>query len=188
MKLIVGLGNPGPEYENTRHNAGFMAVDTLAESFEFDPFKLSSKFNAELSQGTIAGEKVILTKPHTFMNLSGRAVRQILDYHKLWLPDLIVIYDDVNVPKGELRIRKNGSAGGHNGMKSIIQELGSEDFVRIRLGIEPLRPQKTPLEDYVLGHFSQRGKVLMRENLEKIPGIIQTLLEKGVEKAMSEYN
>jgi peptidyl-tRNA hydrolase, PTH1 family len=188
MKLIVGLGNPGKEYENTHHNAGFMALDRLAEHFDLGEFKPSSKFKATVAEGEIEGEKVILAKPQTFMNLSGRAVRDILSYYKIWLPDLVVIYDDVAIPKGELRIRKNGSAGGHNGMKSIIQELGSEEFVRVRLGIEPLKPLKVPLENYVLDRFSARGMALFRINLDKVPSIIETLLKNGVEKAMAEFN
>lgn len=188
MKLIVGLGNPGKEYETTRHNAGFMAVDRLADEFGFGPFKLAAKHKAELTEGAIGGEKVLLAKPQTFMNLSGQSVRSILQFHKIAPSDLIVIFDDVAIPSGTLRIRPDGSAGGHNGMKSIIQELGSQDFVRVRLGIEPKQPLRIPLEDHVLGRFTKHETALMQENLEKIPSIVKTIVEEGVEKAMAGYN
>lgn len=188
MKLIVGLGNPGKEYESTRHNAGFMAVDRLAKEFGFPPFKLSAKHKAEISEGQIEGEKVILAKPHTFMNLSGQAVRPLIQFHKLPLADLVVLYDDIMIPQGTLRIRPVGSAGGHNGMKSIIQELAGQDFTRVRLGIEPPPLLKIPLADYVLGKFSKSELDAMHEVIEKIPALLQTLLKEGMEKAMAKFN
>jgi peptidyl-tRNA hydrolase, PTH1 family len=188
MKLIVGLGNPGKEYESTRHNAGFMAVDRLVDEFGFGPFKLASKHKAEIVEGAIGGEKVLLAKPQTFMNLSGQAVRSLAQFYKVAPSDLIVIYDDVAIPSGSLRIRPDGSAGGHNGMKSIIQALGTQNFVRVRLGIEPKQSSRIPLEDHVLGKFTKHEAELMQENLEKIPAIVKTIVEEGVEKAMAEYN
>ncbi len=188
MKLIVGLGNPGKEYEKTRHNAGFMAVERLADEFGFGPFKMVAKHKSELAEGSIGGDKAILAKPQTFMNLSGHAVRSLSQFYKIDLSDLIVIYDDVAIPNGTLRVRPDGSAGGHNGMKSIIQELGGQGFARVRLGIEPKQPSRIPLEDHVLGKFTKHEATLMEENLEKIPLVIKTIIEDGVEKAMAEYN
>jgi PTH1 family peptidyl-tRNA hydrolase len=188
MKLIVGLGNPGTKYEKTRHNAGFKAVEFLAEHFELDPFKEVSKHKAQLSEGQIEDEKVILAKPQTFMNLSGQTVRSLLQFYKLELSDLIVIYDDVAIGSGSVRIRPDGSAGGHNGIKSLIQELGSSEFLRVRLGIAPLVPFQGDLEDYVLGRLSEEEAVMLTGNLKKLPEIISFLLEDEVEKAMHEYN
>ena len=188
MKLIVGLGNPGKEYENTRHNAGFMAVERLADECEFGSFKLAAKHKAEIVEGNIGGVKTILAKPQTFMNLSGQSVRSLAQFYKIALPDVIVLFDDVAIPSGTLRVRPEGSAGGHNGMKSIIQELGGQGFVRVRLGIEPKQPSRIPLEDYVLGQFTKREVALMEENMEKIPMVVTTIVEEGVEKAMAEYN
>jgi len=188
MKLIVGLGNPGKEYSNTRHNAGYMAVDELASHYGFDAFKLSAKHKADLAEGEIDGERVILLKSRTFMNLSGQAVRSVMQFYKIPISDIIVIFDDVAIPAGYLRIRPNGSAGGHKGMQSIIQELGTPDFIRVRLGIEPSQPLKIPLEDHVLGQFTKKEKALMGENLKKIPFVIQIIFQEGVEAAMAEFN
>lgn len=188
MKLIVGLGNPGKEYENTRHNAGFMALDRLAGEFDFPSFKFSEKHKAEISEGQIGGEKVLLAKPHTFMNHSGQAVRPLVQFHKIPHGDLVVLYDDIMIPQGTLRLRPEGSAGGHNGMKSIILELGAQDFPRVRLGIEPPADLKMPLADYVLGKFSKSELAAMHELIEKIPDLIQTLLKEGTEKTMAKFN
>jgi len=188
MKLIVGLGNPGFEYENTRHNAGFKAVERLADEFGFGPFQLVAKHKAEIAEGNIGDEKAILAKPQTFMNLSGQAVRTLTQFYKVEPSDLIVLFDDVAIPIGTLRIRPDGSAGGHNGMKSIIQELGGQSFPRVRLGIEPKQPSRIPLEDYVLGKFTKHEAELMQENLEKIPAVVKTIISDGVEKAMCEFN
>jgi len=188
MKLIVGLGNPGKEYEYTRHNAGFMAVERLADEFGFGSFKLVAKHKAEVSEGNIVGEKAILAKPQTFMNLSGQSVRSLAQFYKVEPSDLIVIFDDVAIPFGSLRIRPDGSAGGHNGMKSIIQELGGQRIARVRLGIEPKQNSRIPLEDYVLGKFTKSELALLQENLEKIPALVKAIIEEGVEKAMAEYN
>jgi PTH1 family peptidyl-tRNA hydrolase len=165
-----------------------MAVERLAEEFDFAPFKLAAKHKAEVAEGNIGGEKAILAKPQTFMNLSGQAVRSLAQFYKVGLSDLIVIFDDVAIPSGTLRIRSDGSAGGHNGMKSIIQELGGQGFARVRLGIEPKQNSRIPLEVYVLGKFTKGELALMQENLEKIPSAVKTLIESGAEKAMAEFN
>ena len=188
MKLIVGLGNPGAKYEKTRHNAGFKAVEFLEEHFSFDSFKEVSKHKSQLSEGQIEDEKIILAKPQMFMNLSGQAVRSLLQFYKLELSDLIVIYDDVAIGSGSVRIRPDGSAGGHNGIKSLIQELGSSAFLRVRLGIAPLDEFKGDLEAYVLGRLSDEEVILLTGNLKKLPEIVSFLLKGELEKAMHEYN
>ncbi|MFC1734097.1 aminoacyl-tRNA hydrolase [candidate division KSB1 bacterium] len=189
MKLIVGLGNPGKKYENTRHNVGFMAVQWLVDSFAFEPFKKSAKHKCEMTEGFIGSEKVILMKPQTFMNLSGQAVQSVAQFYKIPVEDAIIISDDVNIDTGTLRIRRSGSAGGHNGLKSIIQELGTDEFVRVRIGIKPLIEFKGDLEDYVLGKLTKDEQVkVMTEVMSDLPNIIEVLLNEGVEKAMHQFN
>lgn len=188
MKLVVGLGNPGKKYEKTRHNAGFMGVDFLAKYFGFDKFKKSDKHKCEMAEGNIVGEKVILMKPQTFMNLSGQAVRSVVQFYKIPIGDLIVIFDDVDLPSGKLRIRPSGSAGGHKGMKSVIQELGADEFIRIRFGMAPPSSFKGDLNDYVLGKLTLTQKKLLTENIKKFPQILEVLLKEGVEQAMQEFN
>ena len=188
MKLIVGLGNPGKKYEETRHNAGFMGVDYLAKHFGFEKFKKADKHKSEISEGKIGSEKVLLIKPQTFMNLSGQAVRSVARFYKIPMGDLIIIFDDVDLPSGKLRIRPSGSAGGHKGMKSVIQELGTNDFVRIRFGMAPPSSFKGDLEDYVLGKLTFSQKKFLTGNIKELPQILEVLLKEGVEQAMQEYN
>lgn len=188
MKLIAGLGNPGKEYEKTRHNAGFMGVEYLADFFRFVDFKKADKFKAEISEGVIGGEKVFLVKPQTFMNLSGCSVRGLMDFYKISLPDFIVIFDDADIDSGALRVRRSGSAGGHNGVKSIIQELGTGDFLRVRLGISPMADFKGALEDYVLGKFSEEEMDLLKKNLERLPKIVEGVMKGEAEEVMNENN
>ncbi len=153
MKLIIGLGNPGKEYEKTRHNAGFLALDKIAGNFQFPISNFNSKFNAEISQGIINNEKIILAKPMTFMNNSGQAVQAISDYYKIDLENIIVIHDDLDIPLGEFKISKNKNSGGHKGVQSIIDCLGTKDFTRIRIGIDSERNKKIPTEKFVLEKF-----------------------------------
>lgn len=187
MKLIAGLGNPGRQYEKTRHNAGFMAVDFLAEHFNLE-FKKSDKYKCELAEGQLLDKKVILLKPQTFMNLSGQSVQSVASFYKIDLSDIIVIHDDVDIASGNLKIRPSGSPGTHNGMRSVTQLLGSEDFIRIRLGIAPLSEFKGPLEDYVLGKLSDEEVSLMEGNVKKLSPLFETLFRKGIEEAMQEFN
>ena len=188
MKLIVGLGNPGDKYKNTRHNAGFMAVDYLAQHFGLGVFKDAERFKSKLLEGNINAETTLLMKPQTFMNLSGEAVQSVMHFYKIPIEDLIVIYDEAELPFGTIRIRPNGSAGGHNGMKSIIKMLGTQDFVRIRIGIKPPESFKGALEDYVLGKITEDQKNDMNSVIETIPNILDVLAFDGIEKAMSEFN
>ena len=158
MKLVVGLGNFGKEYENTFHNLGFAAIDRTAEILGFKFSK--EKFRAKLAEGKIGGEKVVLAKPLTYMNLSGLAVSDLADFYKIDLKDLLIIYDDFDLKKGFIRIRERGSAGTHNGMRNVIKELGTGEFPRIRIGFKPDTPMVIPLIDYVLSGIKEEDKPL----------------------------
>ncbi len=163
MYLIVGLGNPGGRYDNTYHNVGFAAVDLVAESMDVAIKKKSCK--ALIADAFVGGEKVILAKPQTYMNLSGESVRELMDYYKIPMEKLIVMYDDYDLPVGSLRIRPHGSSGTHNGMRNIVSELGSTEFARIRIGIKPLNPVMG-IMDYVLSERSRAVKEIMAPALE----------------------
>lgn len=184
MYIIVGLGNPGKQYENTRHNMGFLAVDLLAEKYNIDVNKI--KFKALVGEGRIAGQKVLLVKPQTYMNLSGEAVRQAMDFYKIDPEELIVIYDDIDIPTGTFRIRKKGSPGTHNGMRNIFQHIQTNDFPRIRVGIGS--GKKENLIGYVTGGISKSEKELLEDALTKSADAAACIIEKGIDKAMNEYN
>lgn len=186
MYLIVGLGNPEKKYDKTKHNVGFDAIDEMIDEYDIPSSGISMK--GMYGKGFIGGEKVMVMKPLTYMNLSGHAVRAFVDYYNIDVQsELIVIYDDVDMAAGQLRIRKKGSAGSHNGMKSIIQMLGSTDFTRIRVGIGP-KPVKWDLADYVLAPFPKDERVKVDGVIEDIPDIIKTIVEDGVDIAMTRYN
>jgi len=184
MYIIVGLGNPGKQYENTRHNMGFLAVDLLAEKYNIDVNKI--KFKALVGEGRIAGQKVLLVKPQTYMNLSGEAVRQAMDFYKIDPEELIVIYDDIDIPTGTFRIRKKGSPGTHNGMRNIFQHIQTNDFPRIRVGIGS--GKKENLIGYVTGGISKSEKELLEDVLKNSADAAACIVEKGIDKAMNEYN
>ncbi len=189
MKLIVGLGNPGKKYEKTRHNVGFMAAQWLVDSFAFEPFKKAAKHKCEMTGGFIGDDQVVLIQPQTYMNLSGQAVRSVAQFYKIKQKDVIVISDDVNIDTGTIRVRPSGSAGGHNGLKSIIQELGTDEFIRVRVGIAPLSEFKGDLEDYVLGKLTKDEQAkIMVEVMTNLPDVIEVLLNEGIEKCMQKYN
>ena len=186
MYIIAGLGNPGRKYVGTRHNMGFEALDAVAAKYNISIKK--SKFNALYGEGSIEGEKVILVKPQTFMNLSGESIREFKAWHKVEPSQIIIIYDDVSLPVGKMRIRPKGSAGGHNGIKSIIYQLNTEEFPRIKIGVGSPENPGFVLADYVLGRFTKA------EVKELIPMAIKTadavgeIIRNGVEKAMSAFN
>lgn len=187
--LIVGLGNPGEKYHRTRHNIGFMVVDALADRWHISlsPHK---RFQAEFGEGTVRGATVQLLKPTTYMNNSGQSVRAVLDWYKRSPQSVLVVYDDLDLPLGKLRLRLNGSAGGHNGMRSLIAHLGTQDFPRLRLGIGNPRQaggEKDAIP-HVLGKFSPAEDAILAEVLELATGAIETSLRDGVEKAMNLYN
>lgn len=185
MKIITGLGNPGDKYAGTRHNAGFAALLRLSDKADIRIDR--SEHKALTGHGIIEGEKVILAMPQTFMNLSGEAVSGLLHFYKCGPEDLIVIYDDIDLDTGRLRIRKQGSAGGHNGMKSIIRLIGTEDFVRIRIGIGH-KPSQMDLADYVLGRFSGEDLPVMRKAADDAADAAQMIIGSGADAAMNKYN
>lgn len=183
MYVIAGLGNPGKKYENTRHNIGFITLDFLAERHDIKINKIKHK--ALVGEGRISGQKVLLVKPQTYMNLSGEALREVMDYYKVDMEDMIVIYDDIDLPAGSVRIRKKGSAGTHNGMRSIVQHLGT-DFPRIRMGIG--NDRKGDLVNFVLGGFSKEDREVLEPAVERAALSIECYVEEGIEKAMNKYN
>lgn len=186
MKLIVGLGNPGREYAATRHNAGFLVIDCLAHELGLSVGK--KLLRSLTGQGQINGEKVVLAKPQTYMNLSGESVGALLRWYKLTTSDLIVIYDDLDLPPGKLRIRGGGGSGGHKGMQSVIEALGTEDFTRVRIGIgRPRAPEFDPV-DYVLSGFSEEEAGEMKEVLAQAVEAVLCIVRDGVERAMNLYN
>lgn len=186
MFVIVGLGNPSKEYENTRHNIGFAAIDMLAEKYNISVNDVKHK--ALVGKGVINGNKVILVKPLTYMNLSGEAVRAVIDYYKVdEEEELLVIYDDISLDVGQLRVRKKGSAGGHNGIKNIIAHLGHDTFKRIKVGVGE-KPKGYDLADYVLGHFNEKDKATLKEGMENINGAVNLILEGKTDEAMNHYN
>lgn len=186
MYIIVGLGNPGREYENTRHNIGFETIDQLAEAGGIRV--LEKKHKALIGKGVIDGQKVVLAKPQTYMNLSGESIRELVDFYKVDVTtELIVISDDISLPPGQLRIRKKGSAGGHNGLKNIILHLGTQDFIRLRMGVGE-KPAGYDLKDYVLGHFTGDEKKKMLEAARRGADAVRAIMAKGPDSAMNEYN
>lgn len=181
MKLILGLGNPDEKYSRTRHNFGFRAVDFFAEKFEFPDFKFEKKFKAEIAEKTIRGEKIFLAKPQTFMNLSGEAASAILNFYKPTLADFLVIFDDVDLPFGKIRIREGGSAGGHRGVRNLIQHFGTENFARLRLGIANNLLDVMPTEEFVLAKFTPDEEKSIPQILVKVVDATSKFLENGAE-------
>lgn len=184
MKLIAGLGNPGREYHGTRHNVGFEVIELLSRKHHIAV--RARRNRAVVGEGTIGGEQVVLARPQTFMNRSGEAVAGLARRYRIAPEDIIVIYDDVNLPLGKLRIRTRGSSGGHNGMKSIIGGLGSEEFPRIRIGIGG--PDRRDMIDHVLSRFKRAEGPIVREAVERAADAVETYLSEGPEAAMNRYN
>ncbi len=192
MKLIVGLGNPGRHYVNNRHNVGFQCVDYIARR---QGIALSSRrAQSRLGIGEIGGTQVVLAKPATFMNLSGEAVTALMGRYRLTAAKLLVIYDDLDLPLGQVRIRARGSSGGHNGMKSIIAHLGSQDFPRLRVGIAPpesgtdVGGKAVDAVDYVLSDFTAEEKAVIRDTYPKVADAVECLTTEGIAEAMNRYN
>ena len=184
MYIITGLGNPGREYENTRHNAGFLVVDLLARKLGININK--KKFQSLSGEGEFNGEKVLLLKPQTYMNLSGTAVKEAVSFYKLPLSRLIVVYDDLDLPLGKIRLRLKGSAGGHRGMGSIIGSLGSEEIARLKVGIG--RPTFGDAKDYVLKPFTREEWMVLEPALNQAAEALILVLMEGFNKAMNEFN
>lgn len=185
MKIIVGLGNPTKEYQGTRHNVGFSTIINISDKYGI-PVD-TKKHKALIGKGVIEGEKVILAMPQTYMNLSGESVREIIDFYKCSADDIIVIYDDISLDVGKLRIRTKGSAGGHNGIKNIIAHLGTDVFTRIKVGVGE-KPKGMDLADYVLGRFKKEELEAIRDGVDKATKAAATILSDGAEKAMNQFN
>ena len=186
MYLIAGLGNPGTKYEGTRHNIGWQVIDELAEKYNLRV--LESKFKGLVGKGMIGSDKVLLLKPLTYMNLSGESIAEAVHFYKIdETTELIVIADDISLDVGQIRIRKKGSAGGHNGLKNIIAQLGHENFARIKMGVGE-KPAGYDLADYVLGHFSKEEEKVMAESRKTAVNAIETILAEDIDKAMNLYN
>ncbi len=186
MYLIAGLGNPTSQYARTRHNVGFDAVDVLAEKYGISVD--NKKYKALYGKGMIQGQKVILAKPQTYMNLSGESIRELIDYFKIdEKEELIVIYDDISLEPGQIRLRSKGSAGGHNGIKNIIAHLGGQEFKRIKVGVGE-KPAGWDLADYVLGRFSREEREQIDHALERAAEAAVMIMTDGMEAAMNAYN
>jgi peptidyl-tRNA hydrolase, PTH1 family len=183
-RLIVGLGNPGAKYDRTRHNIGFDLIDKLAKRWQI-PVSDQKRFQGMVGEGWVNRQKIVLLKPQTFMNLSGQSVRSVLDWYKLQPTEVLVLYDDLDLPLGKLRIRLAGSAGGHNGMKSIISHLGTPTFPRLRMGIGKSQDETI---SHVLGKFSVAEATIVTDILQLSADAVDLSLGSGVEKAMSKYN
>lgn len=186
MYLIVGLGNPGRQYEMTRHNIGFEAIDYTADKLGIKVNKI--KFKGLLGEGNVAGEKVLILKPQTYMNLSGESVFDACTFYKIPPENVIVVCDDISLPTGSVRIREKGSAGGHNGIKSIIYQLNSDNFPRIKLGVGAPRHKDYDLKDYVLGRFSKDEIETLREVIITVPDILSSIIKEGAKLAQNKYN
>ena len=185
MYMIAGLGNPTKTYEGTRHNVGFMMIDAIADKYGIDV--TTKKHKALVGRGMIDGVRVILAKPQTYMNLSGESIREIADFYKIEPENTIIIYDDISLEVGQLRIRKKGSAGGHNGIKSIIAHLGSQEFPRIKVGVGG-KPEGWDLADYVLSKYSKAEREYMDEAARNVTGAVALMVNDDVAAAMNEYN
>lgn len=183
MFIIVGLGNPGKEYINTRHNIGFHAIEWIADKYKIDVNR--AKFKGVYGEGFINNEKVILFKPTTYMNLSGEAIRQLIDFYKISIDKLLIIYDDISLEVGKIRIRDKGSAGGHNGIKSIIENLNTEVFARIKIGVgQP----KGDLVRHVLGKINNEDKAILGEVLDVTVSAVKVMIETDTNTAMNQFN
>lgn len=186
MYIIAGLGNPGKKYDGTRHNVGFDVIDELAGRHSISVLTLKHK--GMIGKGVIGGEKVVLVKPLTYMNLSGESIRPVIEYYKASAQEeLIVISDDISLEPGQLRVRKKGSAGGHNGLKNIIAQLGTDVFQRVRIGVGE-KPKDYDLADFVLGHFSASEQKSVNDAVKKAADAIELMMREGADAAMNRYN
>jgi len=190
MNLIVGLGNPGNKFKNTPHNLGFEVIDAIKKEYcDFFPdFKLNKKLQAEISKGKFPDKEILLAKPQTFMNLSGKSVQAIKKFYKIKPRDIWVFHDDIDLPLGKIRISKGSSAAGHKGVQSIINELGTNEFVRYRMGIKTALTEKMPSEDYVLKKFSKAQVFQAQEMINAVTMAMETAMELGIDAAMNRYN
>ncbi len=185
MKLIVGLGNPGKKYDETRHNIGFEVIQALAQRYATAPGRL--KFEGQIQEGLVGAEKILLLMPHTFMNLSGRSVKQVKDFYKLGESDLLLICDDFNLPLGTLRLRPSGSDGGQKGLADTVRQLGTDQFARLRMGVGPV-PEQWHAADFVLGKFASQERKVVDEQVARARQAVLTWIEQGTLAAMNQFN
>jgi len=183
MWLIAGLGNPGRKYSRTRHNVGFMVIEEVADSYMIN---LTARKEYRIGRGSVEGHDILLVEPLLFMNLSGLAVKKILRKFNIQPENLIIIHDDIDMETGKLRIRRTGSSGGHKGVESIIQNIGSKDFIRIKIGIG--REQEIPAEEYVLSKFKRQEIGAIKETIQRAADAIHSIISEGADKAMNEFN
>jgi PTH1 family peptidyl-tRNA hydrolase len=188
MHLIIGLGNPGKGYERTRHNAGFMAVRAFRDAHADAFGGWSRKFQAEASEGRVGGDKVVLLLPQTFMNVSGQSVAEAAAFWKVAPENVILVHDDLDLPLGTLRVRPDGSAGGHNGVKSVIAALGKQNFPRVRLGIATPIAEKVPAEDFVLQRFGEEEAKVIDDAVARAADALDAILADGLDAAMNRFN
>ena len=185
MYLIVGLGNPEEEYSKTRHNMGFNVINKIADKYEIEVNK--KKFDGLYGDGIIEGEKVILLKPQTYMNLSGESIKEVVNFYNIEPKEIIVIYDDIDIEKGKIKLRKKGGAGSHNGMKSVVEELNTTDFARIRVGIG--QPEfKSDMINYVIGKVPEDEQKILKEGTHKAAEAVEEILKNGIDIAMNKFN
>ncbi|HNZ73004.1 MAG TPA: aminoacyl-tRNA hydrolase [bacterium] len=188
MKLIVGLGNPGSQYSHTWHNLGFKTLDCLQNRLAAGPFKMANKFQAQIATSRIGQEKIILAKPQTFMNNSGQAIAAIANYYKIPISDIIVIHDDLDLPLGAIRVAQNSSAGGHNGVKSVINHLSSQKFSRIKIGVQTTKTKQIAANNYVLKKIGFWDGKKAKAAVEIAAAAAQELVSQPIEKVMNLYN
>lgn len=187
--LVIGLGNPGDKYQDNRHNVGFQFLDSLLSDLEnTESFKFEKKFNAEVAKGSIGSDKLLLVKPQTYMNESGTSARQIVSFYKVDTANVIVVFDDLDLPFGKSRLRQGGGAGGHNGIKSLISHLGSANFNRLKIGIG--RPEKTKqdVSSWVLGNFSKEENKVLENVLSQNKEALEVLIKSGLKEAQNKFN
>jgi len=188
MKIIIGLGNPGEKYENTWHNIGFMALDDIIRENNFSDFRFDKKFIAEISENRINGEKVIIAKPRTYMNESGKAAKAIMDFYKLAADDFIIIHDDVDLPVAKIKISFDRGSAGHKGVQSIFTQTGKENFLRIRIGISPQKGKDKKAIHTVLKDVKISEKIKAKKSVKTAAKAVMKILNEGIENAMTEYN
>ncbi len=190
MILLVGLGNPDKKYQNTRHNIGFRIIDNFAQENNFPEFRLSPKFKAETSEGNLNGKKILLAKPQTFMNESGKSVKILSNFSNTTRTVLVVIHDDIDLPLGKIKVSENRGSAGHKGVQSIIDELKTKNFLRFRIGIKTKQSDGTvyQCEDFVLQKFTKEEEKILKEIIKKTCKAIDIVIKQGIEKAMAEYN
>jgi PTH1 family peptidyl-tRNA hydrolase len=185
MKLVVGLGNPGKKYDGTRHNVGYAVIDSLATGSDVGNF--SERFDADIAEWRTGDDKILLMKPLTFMNLSGRAVRQAIDFYQIELIDLLVVCDDMSLPLGKLRFRARGTHGGHNGLRDIQQHLGTNEYSRLRIGVD-VPGQDRDAVDHVLGKFKPSEKPIIQDAIQMSVQAVAMWVKQGIQKCMNQYN